>query len=50
VRALARDDKKAADAKRRVADETATGDLREAASLRSVAEDVDGVFHLNPAF
>lgn len=50
VRALVRDENEAETAKKRGVDETAVGDLRDAASLRSAAQGVDGVFHLNPAF
>ena len=50
VRALVRDDDKASEAKGRGADETAVGDLRDAASLRAAAEGVDGVFHIDPVF
>ena len=50
VRALVRDESEAATARERGADETATGDLQNPASLRAAAEGVEGVFHLNPAF
>ena len=50
VRALVRDENDAKAARQRGADETASGDLRDAASLRVAAEGVDGVFHINPAF
>lgn len=50
VRALVRDEKDAAVARQRGADETVLGDLRDAASLRAAAEGMDGVFHLNPGF
>jgi uncharacterized protein YbjT (DUF2867 family) len=50
VRALVRDESEIAAARERGADETATGDLRDSASLRAAAKGVDGVFHLNPAF
>lgn len=50
VRALVRDESEAATARRRGADETATGDLQNPPSLRGAAEGVEGVFHLNPAF
>lgn len=50
VRALVRDDRKAGAARQQGADETSVGDLRDTASLRAAAEDVDGVFHINPAF
>lgn len=50
VRALVRDDKEANAARKRGADETAIGDLRDPASLRAAANGVDGVSHLNPAF
>jgi uncharacterized protein YbjT (DUF2867 family) len=50
VRALLHDDSKAVDAKRNGADETAAGDLKSEESLRRALADVDGVFHLGPAF
>ena len=50
VRALVRDESKAAEAEEQGADETAVGDLRDADSLRAAAEGVDGVFHIDPVF
>lgn len=50
VRALVRGESEIAAARKRGADETAIGDLRDSASLRRAATGVDGVFHLNPAF
>ncbi len=50
VRALVRDDAKAAEARQRGADETAVGNLTDPQSLRSAAQGMDGVFHINPAF
>ena len=50
VRALVRDGGKTGAARRVGADETVVGDLRNPANLRAAAEDVDGVFHINPAF
>lgn len=50
VRALARDDAKAAEARQKGADETALGDLTDPQSLRVAASGMDGVFHINPAF
>ncbi len=41
---------KAEEAKKRGADELVTGDLNDIQSLRSAAEGMDGVFHINPAF
>lgn len=50
VRALARDESKAAEARQKGADETALGDLTDLPSLRAAAQGMDGVFHINPAF
>jgi uncharacterized protein YbjT (DUF2867 family) len=50
VRALVRDEKEIAAARKRGADETVIGDLSDSASLRAAAKGADGVFHLNPAF
>jgi len=50
VRALVRDGTKAATARQNGADETAIGDLRHPASLRTALDGVDGVFTLTPAF
>jgi uncharacterized protein YbjT (DUF2867 family) len=50
IRALVRDDSKIDEAKQQGADETAIGDLSNPESLRAAANDVEGVFHINPAF
>lgn len=50
VRALIRHDSDAADARRRGAEQIAVGDLRDVASLQAAARDIDGVFHIGPAF
>ncbi|MBD6620822.1 NAD-dependent epimerase/dehydratase family protein [Komarekiella sp. 'clone 1'] len=50
VRALVRNESKIAAAHQQGADETAIGDLGNLESLRTAAADVDGVFHINPAF
>jgi uncharacterized protein YbjT (DUF2867 family) len=50
VRALVRDQSKESAAREQGADEIAIGNLEDPKSLRSAAEGVDGVFHLNPAF
>ena len=50
VRALARNEERAALARTRGAHEVAIGDLRDEASLRAAVNGVDGVFHLGPAF
>ena len=50
VRALARSDDQAAEARQNGADETAPGDLTDPQSLRAAADGMDGVFHINPAF
>ncbi|ARP77957.1 NmrA/HSCARG family protein [Bordetella genomosp. 6] len=50
VRALVRDEARAAVARALGATEIAIGDLRDAASLAEAARGVDGVFHIGPAF
>jgi uncharacterized protein YbjT (DUF2867 family) len=50
VRALARDDVRAAGARRAGAAEIALGDLRDPATLRAAARGAGGVFHIGPAF
>lgn len=50
IRALVRDEDEAKKARERGADETVFGDLGDSASLRSAADGVEGVFHINPAF
>jgi len=50
VRALARDENKAAKARERGAAEIAFGDLRQPESLREAVHGVDAVFHIGPAF
>jgi uncharacterized protein YbjT (DUF2867 family) len=50
VRALLRDESKAAAAKERGATEIAIGNLNDHASLLAAAKGVDGIFHINPAF
>lgn len=50
VRALARNDANAAEARQKGANETAPGDLTDPQSLRAAADGMDGVFHINPAF
>jgi len=50
VRALVRDEARAARARSLGATETAIGDLREADSLAAATHGVDGVFHIGPAF
>jgi uncharacterized protein YbjT (DUF2867 family) len=50
VRALVRDEERAAVARRRGASETVIADLADPASLRAAVAGVDGVFHVNPAF
>lgn len=50
VRALLRDEQKAATIKQRGVTEIAIGNLNEANSLLAAAEGVDGIFHINPAF
>jgi uncharacterized protein YbjT (DUF2867 family) len=50
VRALVRDEKKADLARQQGAEETAIADLNDPLSLRTATSEVDGVFHINPAF
>ncbi len=50
VKALVMSAKKRADVIGRGADEAVVGNLKDEQSLRSAAEGVDGVFHINPAF
>lgn len=50
VRALLQDPAKSAAVMSKGAAEVAVGDLRDAASLRRAADEVDGVFHIGPAF
>lgn len=50
VRALLRDRRQESLARERGADEIAIGDLEDATSLREALRDVDGVFHIGPAF
>lgn len=50
VRALVRDEQRAASALSNGAAETALGDLTDPASLAAALDDVDGVFHIGPAF
>jgi uncharacterized protein YbjT (DUF2867 family) len=50
IRALVRDKDKLGAAKQQGADEAVVGDLNNAESLRAAASEMDGVFHLNPAF
>ncbi|MBC7970803.1 MAG: NmrA family NAD(P)-binding protein [Verrucomicrobia bacterium] len=50
IRALVRDKDKIDTARQQGADEAVVGDLNDAESLRVAASDVEGVFHLNPAF
>lgn len=50
VRALVRDEARAAVARALGATEIAIGDLRDAASLAEATRGVDGVFHIGPAF
>lgn len=50
VRALIRDFSRQGLARERGADEIAVGDLCNPVSLRAALEDVDGVFHIGPAF
>ena len=50
VRALARNEERAALARTRGAHEVAIGDLGDEASLRAAVNGVDSVFHLGPAF
>ncbi|CAB5513868.1 hypothetical protein LMG26857_03148 [Achromobacter anxifer] len=50
VRALVRDEARAALARAQGAMETITGDLRDPDSLAAATQGVDGVFHIGPAF
>lgn len=50
VRALVRDARRASVARARGADEIAIGDLSDPVSLREALRQVDGVFHVGPAF
>ncbi len=50
VRALVRDDARAATARALGATETAIGDLRDPDSLAQATRGVDGIFHIGPAF
>jgi uncharacterized protein YbjT (DUF2867 family) len=50
VRALVRDEQRAAAAESNGAAETVVGDLTDPASLVGAADGVDGVFHIGPAF
>ena len=50
VRALVRNEERAALARTRGAHEVAIGDLNDETSLRAAVKGVDGVFHLGPAF
>lgn len=50
VRALVRDDNRAAQARANGAAETAIGDLTDPPSLADAVSEVDGVFHIGPAF
>jgi len=50
VRALVRDEERAAVARRRGASDTVIADLADPATLRAAVVGVDGVFHVNPAF
>lgn len=50
VRALVRDERRAATARAAGAEETAVGDLTRPETLSAAVRGVDGVFHLNPAF
>ncbi|MEN5065885.1 NmrA/HSCARG family protein [Achromobacter aegrifaciens] len=50
VRALVRDETRAAQARSLGATETAIGDLRDVDSLAAATQGVDGVFHIGPAF
>jgi uncharacterized protein YbjT (DUF2867 family) len=50
IRALVRDKDKIDAAQQQGADESVVGDLNDAESLRAAASEVEGVFHLNPAF
>lgn len=50
VRALVRDEQRAASARANGAAEAALGDLADSSSLAGALDDVDGVFHIGPAF
>jgi uncharacterized protein YbjT (DUF2867 family) len=50
VRAMVRAEGKADAARQRGVTEIAIGDLRDPGSLRAAVEEVEGVFHINPAF
>jgi uncharacterized protein YbjT (DUF2867 family) len=50
VRALVRDENKAELARQQGAEEIAIADLNDPPSLRVAAREIDGVFHINPAF
>ncbi|MEH2181286.1 NmrA family NAD(P)-binding protein [Nostoc sp.] len=50
IRALVRDKNKADAVRQQGVDEAAIGDLQDSDSLRAAASEVDGVFHINPAF
>jgi uncharacterized protein YbjT (DUF2867 family) len=50
IRALVRDKDKLEVARQQGAAEAVVGDLGDAESLRAAASDMEGVFHLNPAF
>jgi uncharacterized protein YbjT (DUF2867 family) len=50
VRALVRDEQRAASARTKGAAETAIGDLTDPPSLDAALNEVDGVFHIGPAF
>lgn len=50
IRALVRDEARAAQARSLGAAETAIGDLRDVDSLAAATQGVDGVFHIGPAF
>jgi uncharacterized protein YbjT (DUF2867 family) len=50
IRALVRDKDKIDAARQQGADEAVVGDLNDAESLRAAASEVEGAFHLNPAF
>jgi uncharacterized protein YbjT (DUF2867 family) len=50
IRALVRDKDKIDPARQQGADEAVVGDLNDPKSLRAAASEMEGVFHLNPAF
>ena len=50
VRALVRDESKADAARQQGAEEIAIANLNDSESLRAATSEVDGVFHINPAF